>query len=142
MNTQDTLLARQSVHGDFTDNANVTEQLMEFLREAPNWKKLTAVQKVGLFQIQHKIARIMCGDYNHPDHWHDIGGYAKCVEDRLPSNTTPLMDELMAHLEPDSGNWWFCKCGRKDVNPPAFDCLSCNGPRQTHEQATRTLLPV
>lgn len=33
--------------------------------------------------IAVKIARILVGDCNHPDHWHDIAGYATLVADRL-----------------------------------------------------------
>jgi hypothetical protein len=33
--------------------------------------------------IQHKIARILNGDPNYHDSWHDIGGYSKLVADRL-----------------------------------------------------------
>jgi len=57
---------------------------MEYLREHPGWSRLSSVQREGLSMIQHKIARIMCGDPNYYDHWHDIQGYAKLVEDRLP----------------------------------------------------------
>ena len=33
--------------------------------------------------IVHKIARILAGDPNHADHWHDIAGYAILVEERI-----------------------------------------------------------
>ena len=33
--------------------------------------------------IFHKIGRIVNGDPNYADSWHDIAGYAKLVEDRL-----------------------------------------------------------
>jgi hypothetical protein len=33
--------------------------------------------------ILHKIARIVNGDSNYADSWHDIGGYAKLVVDEL-----------------------------------------------------------
>jgi hypothetical protein len=33
--------------------------------------------------ICHKMARIMNGDPNYSDSWHDIAGYAKLVADRL-----------------------------------------------------------
>src|SRR5690606_10084595 len=32
-----------------------------------------------------KIARILIGDPNYADNWHDIQGYAKLVEERLPT---------------------------------------------------------
>ena len=33
--------------------------------------------------IQHKIARVLNGDPNYPDNWHDIAGYARLVEREL-----------------------------------------------------------
>jgi len=44
---------------------------------------LNDVQKEALEMILHKVARIVSGNPNHADHWHDIGGYSKLVEDRI-----------------------------------------------------------
>jgi len=33
--------------------------------------------------ICHKISRIVNGDPNYKDSWHDIIGYAKLIEDKL-----------------------------------------------------------
>lgn len=33
--------------------------------------------------IAHKLGRIINGDPNYSDSWHDIAGYAKLVADRL-----------------------------------------------------------
>jgi len=35
------------------------------------------VQREALDQIAAKIARILCGDANYADHWHDIASYAQ-----------------------------------------------------------------
>lgn len=40
-------------------------------------------QKEALSMIFSKIARILNGDPDHIDSWHDIAGYATLVEDRL-----------------------------------------------------------
>jgi tRNA nucleotidyltransferase/poly(A) polymerase len=85
----ETLKQRGNVHGDFTDNARVTEELMKALKSGPMWQGMDPVKKVGLFHIIHKAARIVSGDPNFADHWHDIGGYAKCVEERLDKETDP-----------------------------------------------------
>lgn len=37
----------------------------------------------ALDMICHKIARILAGDPNEPDHWHDIAGYATLVEKEI-----------------------------------------------------------
>ena len=49
----------------------------------PAWSKLTATQKQALTVMADKIARILSGDPDYADNWHDIQGYAKLVEDRL-----------------------------------------------------------
>ncbi len=36
---------------------------------------LITPHEFALINIQHKIARIVCGNF-HPDHWDDIIGYA------------------------------------------------------------------
>ena len=41
---------------------------------------LKSYQRESLDMIVHKIARILNGDPNHVDSWHDIAGYATLVE--------------------------------------------------------------
>lgn len=74
---------RQQTHGDFTDNARVMQELKEVCRGAPNWGRLTPVQREGLDMIMHKVGRILSGNPDYPDHWDDIQGYARCVSERL-----------------------------------------------------------
>jgi hypothetical protein len=40
------------------------------------------MQREALDMILHKIARIVNGNPNETDHWHDIAGYATLVEQR------------------------------------------------------------
>lgn len=78
------LAKRCNQHGDFTDNANITQDLKRRMRnETQAWILLTDVQKEALEMIVHKIGRILAGNPNHKDHWHDIAGYAKLVADRI-----------------------------------------------------------
>lgn len=89
-----TLAQRGSRYGDFTDHARLCQGLMSEMicfnpREQPAsalspWEKLDPVKKQALTVIMDKIARILSGDPNYDDNWHDIQGYAKLVEDRLP----------------------------------------------------------
>lgn len=89
-----TLAQRGSRYGDFTDHARLCQALMlemqEFKPEGTpaggltKWEKLSPVQRQALTVIADKIARILSGDPNYDDNWHDIQGYAKLVEDRLP----------------------------------------------------------
>lgn len=91
-----TLAQRGSRYGDFTDHARVCQQLKHDMVNARatntdgslscRWNELSDVQKQALEVIADKIARILTGDPNYDDNWHDIQGYAKLVEDRLPCN--------------------------------------------------------
>lgn len=77
-----TLEGRNHTHGDFTHQAMIAESLQEDMRCRDGWGSLSDVQKQALVMIQHKVARIIAGNPNERDHWHDIQGYAKLAEDR------------------------------------------------------------
>ena len=91
MSIENTLAERGNRYGDFTDHARICQQLKNTMYNANTdhglqltWEKLSDVQKQALEVIADKIARILSGDPNYADNWHDIQGYAKLVEDRLP----------------------------------------------------------
>lgn len=80
----DAILAlRHTVHGDFTDDACIAQAIKHQLRQGRNWEELTSFQKEALEQIATKIGRIVSGNPNHKDHWSDVQGYARLVEERL-----------------------------------------------------------
>lgn len=86
MTLDETLAERGKRYGDFTDHANVAQKLQNVMRNAPTgvwYTTLSDVQKQALTVIADKIARILTGDPNYADNWHDIQGYAKLVEDRI-----------------------------------------------------------
>jgi hypothetical protein len=83
MTLEATLAAHQNSHGDFTDNARIIQALKDAMHLEPGWERLTSVQREALEMIIHKIGRILSGNPNVADHWHDIAGYAKLVEDRI-----------------------------------------------------------
>lgn len=56
-------------------HASCTERLMEICRAQPNWASLNDSQKETVYMTQHKLARILTGNPNVPDHWQDIAGY-------------------------------------------------------------------
>ncbi len=96
MSIENTLAERGNRYGDFTDHADLAQgiqfRMQKFCLKADNeagfiepWKdRLNNVQRQALTVISDKIARILSGDPNYADNWHDIQGYAKLVEDRLP----------------------------------------------------------
>jgi len=77
-----TLQARQNTHGDYALTAEIIQQLKQDMRVG-NWDSLTVVQKESLEMIAHKIGRILSGNPDHADHWHDIAGYATLAEKQL-----------------------------------------------------------
>jgi hypothetical protein len=53
------------------------------MRSTPGWANMPDDAKESLDMIATKIGRILYGDPNHHDSWHDIAGYAKLVADRI-----------------------------------------------------------
>ena len=88
MAVEDTLKARGATYGDFEDVAGLSQALQNTMRGSRNWDSLVPDQREALQTIASKIARILNGDQNHIDSWHDIGGYAALVERRL---TQPVL---------------------------------------------------
>lgn len=78
-----TLQERGNRYGEFVDHADVTQALKvisnTFLKS--KYKVLSAPHQEALDMIYHKIGRILNGDPNYKDSWHDIAGYAKLGED-------------------------------------------------------------
>lgn len=79
----ETLTERGNRYGSFLDNATLTQALTETMRLTNKWGALETDQKEALEMIAHKISRILNGDPNYADSWHDIAGYATLVENRL-----------------------------------------------------------
>lgn len=79
-----TLAERGNRYGDFTDHARICQHLKSYAMSTDGWERLSDVQRQALDVIADKIARILSGDPNYADNWHDIQGYAKLVEERLP----------------------------------------------------------
>ena len=77
-----TLAERQSTYGNFEDVAFVTENIMSILAKVRvnGLDDFPNTHRMALYMIASKMARIVNGDFNHLDSWHDIGGYAKLIE--------------------------------------------------------------
>lgn len=83
----ETLAGRNKTHGDFKSNAWVAQNIKRIVRMGPNWDGLASDQKEALEFIASKIGRIMSGDQNEQDHWHDVAGYATLIASRLEPST-------------------------------------------------------
>ena len=79
----ETLAERGNRYGSFTRHAAVTQRLKTAMLGSDKWHLLAPDQKEALEMIAHKIGRILNGDPDYHDSWHDIVGYAKLVADRL-----------------------------------------------------------
>jgi len=101
MSLENTLAERGSRYGDFTDRAELAQELQDVMRgfrkPGPQgqivnpWAKLDSVKRQALTVIADKIARILSGDPNYTDNWHDIQGYAKLAEDRCVDASSPQL---------------------------------------------------
>ena len=78
-----TLEERGSRYGKFTEHARITQAIKDAMVTGRNWQKLAPDQKEALEMAAHKIGRILNGDPDFHDSWHDINGYIKLVADRL-----------------------------------------------------------
>lgn len=84
-----TLAERGTRYGDFQGHAKITQNLKRAMCDSPNWSKLADDQREALEMVAHKMGRILNGDANFHDSWHDIIGYVRLVEARLAQPTSP-----------------------------------------------------
>lgn len=77
---QDILETRATTHGDFEDNATVSQLIKDAMHSSRNWGKLSAVQREGLEQIATKISRLLSGDHTYLDNPVDIQGFARLIQ--------------------------------------------------------------
>lgn len=90
LDINDTLVDRNKRYGSLKGHAQITQGLKDVMRSfipensvATKWEKLSDDKKEALEMIAHKIGRILNGDPEYYDSWHDIVGYAKLVADTL-----------------------------------------------------------
>jgi hypothetical protein len=68
---------RQKTHGNYTRQAKLSQDLKTRIRQEDH--RLTHQQAESIEMICVKMARIVCGDPNAPDHWRDIIGYSDLI---------------------------------------------------------------
>lgn len=126
MKLERTLAERGARYGDFTDHAQIAQDLQDVIRDSGAWLRLTPVQRQALTVIADKIARILSGDPNYADNWHDIQGYARLVEERLPAAPSADNDNSSS---PDDGVCLVCggAGGNHLVPCPLHQVYKCRG---------------
>jgi hypothetical protein len=83
MSIEATLAERGSRYGTFQDQARICQNIKRAFQDSPNWADLADDQKECLDMLANKVGRILNGDPDYHDSWHDIIGYTKLVADRL-----------------------------------------------------------
>lgn len=87
-----TLAERGARYGEFKDHALICQNIKAAFMVPAGWVKLAPDQKQALEVIADKIARMLNGDPDYLDNWHDIIGYAKLVENRLKQDQERALD--------------------------------------------------
>lgn len=107
MNVNDTLNERGTRYGEFRRHAEISQSLKAVMKHYANdneergFVPLADDQREALEMIQHKIARIINGDPNYHDSWHDIAGYATLVADRLLPPKPSKIERAISAMEDD-----------------------------------------
>lgn len=81
-----TLEQRGTRYGDFSEHARITQNLKRAMIDSPNWATLSDDKREALEMVAHKVGRILNGDPEYADSWHDIIGYTRLVEMSLTPN--------------------------------------------------------
>ena len=90
----ETLNTRHRTHGDFDKNASSSQQLKNQVRTHAGFVSgCRPEQREALEMICVKIARILQGDPNCVEHWHDIQGYARLAELSIPPQVKTKKEE-------------------------------------------------
>lgn len=79
----ETLAVRETRYGEYIDVATIAQNIKFVMQQTANWNSLEPDQMESLDMIANKIGRILNGDPNYDDSWHDIAGYATLVAERL-----------------------------------------------------------
>lgn len=85
---------RETTHGNFEQVSRIAQGIKRCLRSGDTYDKLDARQKEALDLLSTKMARIVNGDGDHPDHWDDTIGYGQLGRDACKDpNQTEMFQE-------------------------------------------------
>lgn len=103
MKTEDILNEREKTHGDFKDVAYIHDGMSFFIRKILENKgcnnQPSSAQILAINNICIKIARIVCGDPDHADHWDDIAGYAMLGRGKAESGSGEVEKSTSSKME-------------------------------------------
>jgi len=79
----ETLDERGEEYGRFPDLSDILESIIEAYTRSRNWVNMEPYQRVALYMDAMKTARILNGNTDNIDSWHDKAGYAELVVKEL-----------------------------------------------------------
>jgi hypothetical protein len=80
----DTIRDRDNQYGNYEVQAKLAQTIKQtFVMPGEVHVMLPPDMRESLEMIATKISRILCGNCDNPDNWHDIAGYATLIENRL-----------------------------------------------------------
>lgn len=123
MNLQQIIDQRAKTHGKFEDNAVVATEVMASLAGGANFQSLTTQQFFALQNIAGKMARIVNGDANEPDHWTDIAGYATLAKECNEQDKQAFEDEVIMVEMPEN------KVFKESARTPLAYTRACDKPK-------------
>ena len=100
-----TLAERGNRYGVFAEHARITQNIKRAMADSPNWAALPDDKKEALEMLAHKMGRILNGDPNYHDSWHDIIGYTKLVADTLESAASDADPAAKESLVKQAQQW-------------------------------------
>jgi len=74
---------RHKTHGEYSDTSRIAQELKSTMRACPAYATLSPDKQESLDMIASKIARILSGNAETPDHFDDIAGYAMLAKVRI-----------------------------------------------------------
>lgn len=109
----ETVLAeRNATHGDYREQAAFAQQFKRMMRAGRNWERLDFYQAQSLEAFADKISRVLCGNFNEPDHYRDVAGYATLVVRELETLQGGARAPAHASVRPQPGD--------EPLNAPEF----------------------
>ena len=88
MDIKEILAEREETHGSYEVTAEIIQDLKRAMQLSPNWDEMPGTMREALEMTQHKIGRILSGDYRHLDSWADIIGYNQLVVNILERDSS------------------------------------------------------
>jgi hypothetical protein len=81
--TTETLDEREEEYGEYRELAYLIECIIAVYSLSKNYRKLEPYQRVALYMDAMKTVRILNGNINNIDSWHDKAGYSELVVKEL-----------------------------------------------------------